>query len=107
EQIVAAFGADVGYLVRFLTDVSQPQDGNRATRKRLDRAHIAAGDARVHTIKLADLIDNSESITSHDPGFAKVYMTEKRALLEVLGDGNPELFARATDIVERWFERQP
>ncbi len=99
EDIYDAFGDGVGYLVSLLTDVSKPEDGNRATRKRIDREHIAKGDARVHTIKLADLIDNAGSIAAHDPRFAKIYVAEKRELLKVLGDGNPELFQRASALV--------
>lgn len=102
DEIVDAFGSSVGYLVAGLTDVSRPEHGNRAVRKKIDREHTALGDARVHTIKLADLIDNSDSITAHDPRFARVYMAEKRALLEVLQDGDPRLLHRARALVERW-----
>lgn len=102
EDIYAAFGNGVGYLVSYLTDTSQPEDGNRATRKRIDREHIAQGDARVHTIKLADLIDNAHSIVTHDPRFAKVFMAEKRELLQVLDDGHAELFQRASNLVEAY-----
>ncbi|MEQ8691712.1 MAG: DUF6331 family protein [Pseudomonadales bacterium] len=102
DDIRATFGDDVAYLVSYLTDVSKPADGNRALRKKLDREHIAQGDARVHTIKLADLIDNGMSITTHDPRFAKVFMTEKRELLTVLGDGDATLFKRARVMVETY-----
>jgi len=102
EDIRSAFGDDVAYLVSYLTDISKPDDGNRKLRKKMDREHIAKGDARVHTIKLADLLDNGWSITSHDPRFAKVFMAEKRELLEVLGDGNPHLFHRARVMVESY-----
>ncbi len=104
-DIKAEFGGDVAYLVSFLTDSSSLEDGNRAVRKAIDREHTAAGDARVHTIKLADLIDNSDSIQAHDQKFAQVYMKEKRLLLGVLGDGNAKLLARATAIVEEWEQR--
>lgn len=102
EDIRAAFGDDVAYLVGFLSDISTPEDGNRALRKKLDREHIAKGDARVHTIKLADLIDNSGSIQANDARFANVYMAEKRLLLEVLEDGHPVLLKQAREIVETW-----
>ena len=104
DDIAEHFGSDVATLVVYLTDISRPKDGNRATRKAIDRAHIARGDARVHTIKLADLIDNAGSIAERDPKFAAVYMQEKRLLLEVLQDGDPELLKRATKIVDDWFE---
>lgn len=102
EDIRSTFGDDVAYLVSYLTDISKPEDGNRALRKKMDREHIAKGDARVHTIKLADLIDNGWSITSHDPRFARVFMTEKRELLKVLSDGNDKLLHRARVMVETY-----
>lgn len=104
DDICLSFGEDVAYLVKYLSDVSRPEDGNRAARKEIDRHHIARGDARVHTIKLADLIDNAESIKTYDAKFAKTYMKEKRRLLDVLADGDPRLFARAQGIVDDWVE---
>lgn len=95
EAIVRAFGADVGGLVGWLTDISQPTDGNRAARKAIDRAHSARAPARAQTIKVADLIDNSRSIVRHDPGFARVYMREKALLLDALGGADPALIAAA------------
>ena len=86
-------------LVVWLTDVSKPEDGNRAARKALDRANIAAAPPQAKTIKLADLISNSASIVKHDPKFAKTYLREKRLLLEVLKDGDSTLWARANDIL--------
>jgi guanosine-3',5'-bis(diphosphate) 3'-pyrophosphohydrolase len=102
EAIELEFGAEVARLVEELTDVSRPEDGNRKTRKAIDREHSAAASPEGQTIKLADLIDNSETITKHDPDFAKVYMREKRALLEVMSDGDRDLQARAWAILRAW-----
>lgn len=90
-------------LVRWLTDVSTKEDGNRETRKRLDREHIAKAPPDAKTIKLADLIDNTKSIISRDPEFAKVYMAEKRLLLEVLTGGDATLYAMAKQIVDDYY----
>jgi len=101
-DISRRFGVYVAALVESLTDVSKPEDGNRATRKRIDREHIGeSACAQAMTIKLADLIDNSSSILAHDPEFAKVYLEEKRLLLGVLKQGDATLWARANDIVTR------
>lgn len=94
-----AFGIDIATLVGWLTDVSRPEDGNRATRKAIDRAHTAEAPAEAQTIKLADLISNSRSIMQHDPEFAKVYLEEKRLLLEVLTRGDAGLHAEASKYV--------
>jgi len=90
-----AFGIDIATLVGWLTDVSRPDQGNRAYRKAMDRAHSAEAPAEAQTIKLADLISNSRSIVQHDPAFAKTYLEEKRLLLEVMTKGDPTLMAEA------------
>ncbi|CDX26726.1 Uncharacterized 19.2 kDa protein in cobO 3'region (modular protein) [Mesorhizobium plurifarium] len=94
-QILRDFGHKVADLVSWLTDVSKPEDGNRAARKALDRDHIAGAPSEAKTIKLADLIDNTSTIKERDPDFWKIYRLEKLALLEVLKDGDPTLWARA------------
>jgi (p)ppGpp synthase/HD superfamily hydrolase len=95
ETIRSEFGESVAELVGWLTDVSRPEQGNRATRKAIDRAHSAAAPAAAQTIKLADLISNTKSIVDHAPGFAKTYLEEKRLLLEVMTKGDPVLMTEA------------
>ncbi|MDA8139781.1 MAG: HD domain-containing protein [Desulfobacteraceae bacterium] len=106
DDIDRIFGHRVMELVEQVTDVSRPSDGNRKARKDLDRLHLAKADPDGQTIKLADLIDNIGSIVSHDPGFARVYMAEKRELLAVLTAGHPTLLARATAIVDGYFAKE-
>ena len=103
-NIRIGFSPRVAELVNDLTDVSKPQDGNRATRKELDRQHTAKASPDAKTIKLADLISNSRIIMKDDPNYAKVYMKEKAALLEVLAEGNAELFRQASDIVASYYD---
>jgi hypothetical protein len=61
----------------------------------VDRAHTAAAPAEAQTIKLCDLISNTRSIVAHDEKFAKVYLAEKRELLEVMTKADPRLRERA------------
>ena len=89
----------VAELVEGLTDVSKPEDGNRKTRKAMDKDHLAKQSAEVQTIKLADVISNSQDIKANDPSFAKVYIEEMKALLEVLDRGDKTLYAKAKEIV--------
>ena len=103
EDVYQEFGFFVGSLVRGLTDVSKPEDGNRKKRKELDRIHLSNQGADVQTIKLADLINNTESITKYDLDFAKVYMKEKNLLLEILTLGDSVLHKQATDIVYDYY----
>src|ERR1700712_4335896 len=65
-QIRHLFGDTVARLVDELTDVSRPEDGSRSNRKALDRAHTAKACPDAKTIKLADLIDNTQSIADPD-----------------------------------------
>jgi len=95
-DIHMAFGIDIATLVDWLTDVSKPEDGNRAHRKAMDREHTAAAPAEAQTIKLADLISNSRSIMAHDPAFARTYLEEKRLLLAVMTRGDAGLHAEAS-----------
>jgi (p)ppGpp synthase/HD superfamily hydrolase len=99
NDIHMAFGIDIARLVGWLTDVSRPEDGNRAHRKAIDRAHTADAPAEAQTIKLADLISNSKSIMQYDPGFAKTYLAEKRLLLEVMTKGDRGLHAEASKYI--------
>lgn len=102
SELERLFGSDVASLVEMLTDVSKPEDGNRAVRKAIDRAHTATATPEAKTIKLADLLDNSVSIIDNDPRFAKVYMKEKELLLEVLTEGDPTLWKTAQSILQMY-----
>ena len=99
ETVETLFGGRVAALVGWLTDVSVPGDGNREARKAIDREHSASAPSDAQTIKLADLIDNTASITARDPDFAHVYMHEKALLLDVLVRGDRTLHARATALL--------
>ena len=99
EGIAKEVSPEVADLVKGLTDVSSPQDGNRKVRKAIDKDHLAEQNAEVQTIKLADVISNSQDIKANDPKFAKVYIEEMKALLEVLTKGDKTLYAKAKEIV--------
>jgi len=105
NDIEREFGGIVSAFVEGMTDISKPKDGNRATRKEIDRMHLKDALPPVHTIKLADLIDNSDSIMKYDSGFAKVYIAEKKLLLDVLIYGSPVLHARAVNIVADYLNK--
>lgn len=100
QTIQDFFGPRVRDLVYWLTDKSKPGDGNRANRKAIDRAHIAEAPAAAQNIKLADLIDNTETIVRYDSDFATVYLREKAQLLDAMRSADPALMARAREIME-------
>ena len=101
EDIRKEFGHWVAELVLDLTDVSKPSDGNRAVRKEIDRKHTAQAHVEAKTVKLADLISNTQSICQHDKEFAKVYIKEKEALMEVLTEGDARLYKKALHILTK------
>jgi len=106
DTIKGVFGLRIAGMVSDLTDVSKKSDGNRRVRKQIDLEHTAAASKEAKTIKLADLIDNTKSITTFDPDFAKVYMREKQRLLEVLVDGDATLFALAENMVRDYYMKR-
>jgi guanosine-3',5'-bis(diphosphate) 3'-pyrophosphohydrolase len=99
EVIEKVCGRSVAELVNMVSEISKPHDGNRQIRKEIDKEHYAKASPSAKTIKLADIIDNSRSIMKYDSNFARVYMQEKQALLEVLQEGDPRLLARANQLV--------
>ena len=102
EDIAVEFGIDVADMVVALSDPPKVEGGpNRKARKAQDRVRLANAPADVQTVKVADMIDNTESIVAHDPKFAKLYLEEKRLLLEVLTNANPKLVAIAKNQVKK------
>ena len=100
-EIFNKFGPIVFKYVMELTE--KPREGNRASRKAFERERLSGVGTPAQTIKLADLIDNSASITEYDPSFAKVYMKEKKDLLEVLGRGDKSLYKKASEIIGKFY----
>jgi len=100
DEIECLFGESVAKLVLEVTDVSKPSDGNRKVRKQKDLEHLAKASHLGKSIKLADLIHNTQSIVKHDIGFAKIYLEEKTQLLKVLKDGNGFLYQMAMHVLE-------
>jgi hypothetical protein len=82
-----------------VTNVAKPADGNRAARKAINRRHSAAASPSGQTVKLADVIANLSAIEEADPAFARLFVPEKRALLEMLTKGDAGLQARAWALV--------
>ena len=107
EDVEREFGAGVRELVDALTDVSRPDDGNRAVRKARDREHLAAASPRAQTVKLADLIDNCDDICRHNSGFGRIFLEEMGELLGVLTRADPALLKRAWAMHAKWSQRLP
>lgn len=102
DTIEELFGPRVLELVEWLTDVSKPEDGNRAERKAIDREELSRAPADVQTIKYADIISNMSNVWEHELSFAREYLEEKRLLLEAMTRGNSELYVRAWDTLYKY-----
>lgn len=99
------FGKNVRSVVEQVTDVSKPADGNRDKRKLIDRIHLSNADHWGATIKYADLISNTRDISKHDKDFARVYLKEKKLLLEVMKQGDEGMRKLAFDALKQaWLE---
>lgn len=94
------WGSDVADLVMQVTNVSKPEDGDRAVRKRIDARHISSASYWGQTIKLADLIDNTRTIVKYDKKFAVNYLLEKAELLVLMHNCNHTLKQYALDVLE-------
>jgi (p)ppGpp synthase/HD superfamily hydrolase len=100
EDINDMFGSVVAVIVDGLTDVSVPEDGNRAVRKAMDRQHSADATWAAQFVKCADIIDNASDIGDNDPSFNVVYRKEMVSLLEVLDNVKDEpIYAAAVKAV--------
>ena len=103
DLIEQEFGSNVRRLVAGLTDVAMPWDGNRDKRMGMNRDHTAEQAGDVQTVKLADVDNNIRNIAVNDPDFAPKYLSEKRDLLNVLKDGDPELYDSVKTFIREFY----
>lgn len=95
DRIADRFGAKIANMVQALTDLPRHLGGNRRERNAVTRDRLCQASYEVQSIKCADLISNTRSIVTHDPKFAKVYLEEKRLLLDVMTDCYKPLYEQA------------
>ncbi|MCH2220204.1 MAG: HD domain-containing protein [Dechloromonas sp.] len=95
QMIARLFGDEVALMVIDLTDTPLKPGFNREKRKAMDRDRLAVASPDAQSIKCADLISNTSTIVQHDPDFARVYLKEKRAVLNVLTRAHLDLLRMA------------
>jgi (p)ppGpp synthase/HD superfamily hydrolase len=76
-EIDREFGIETTNVLMWVTDTITKQQGNRATRKRLEAQKQAFGPLEAKVIKLCDNRSNTKSIVENDPNFAIPYLREK------------------------------
>lgn len=87
--------ADLEFLTK--SDVSA---GARTERLALDIARLGKAPPHVQTVKVADIIDNTGTIAERDPDYARRYLPEKKAMLEVLTAADAGLLKSALEQIE-------
>lgn len=93
---------DTMKLVIELTDVYTRENYprlNRRRRKENEFKRLGTTSAAAHTIKYADIIDNTIDIVKHDPDFARIFLQEASTLLDMITNGNRTLYKRARETV--------
>jgi len=107
----------------FLIDFMSPQDAKRTVQLTIELTDVYTKDAYPHfnrrerkdkehargakispaaqTIKYADIISNSVDIVKYDKDFGPKYLKEVRSQLKTMNNGNPELYKRAVETVEK------
>lgn len=100
EELVVRFGAEVA---QHVDDVSSSDylGMPRAVRAAQEAARLAAVVADSKDIKCSDVIVNTSTIVQSNPRFARVYIPEKRALLDSLCGARPSLLEAAREAVQR------
>lgn len=98
QQLLDLFGSRIAGGVMLLSDLER---GNRAARMLASVKRLATAPAWIQSIKCADVISNTSSIVTHDPNFARVYLREKRARLEVLTRADERLHRLASALVSQ------
>lgn len=95
SELVLLFGQRTAAIVGSLTDMPPTAALNREMRKEIDRQRLGEASSEAQGVKCADLISNTSTIVKHNPGFAKKYLPEKRATLEILTRAPPALLEQA------------
>lgn len=104
NQIAKIYGFPVAFLVEELTEVTTPEDGNRAQRKLIERERLKKVSLKAKTIKLADIYSNMISIIEHDKDFAKVFIAEMELLMPLLIAGDTNLYMMNRKIISQYYQ---
>lgn len=84
-------------------------DINWAERKIAENTRLSKASAATKNVKCLDFADNSYMLSDLDPGFCRVYMEEKRAMLNafISGGDRPDFMCYAMAIGAWMAEAQP
>lgn len=89
EDLLKAFGQPITNIVMELTRESTKEDGDKATRHKIDLIKLKKASLSSKKIKFEDINDNTDRIHKQDPTFATQYIPMKLEEIEAIYD--PEL----------------
>lgn len=105
RQLYRLFGKEVALLVSMLTNPPVHEKDSRLKRKQRQLQHYLYASPQAQTIKLADIIDNTRDVVDNDPNFAQHYLVEKQIQLNLLRNGDPQLWALAEARIRQQINR--
>ncbi|OCP21963.1 MULTISPECIES: HD domain-containing protein [unclassified Ensifer] len=100
ETIRAHFDEEIKEGLYYLTNVER-EAGNRRERHAMNIERLALAPARVQTVKLADIKDNTKNVAQLAPSFAPLFLKEKDDVMAVLKRGDPVLWSLTMDQIEQ------
>ena len=107
-EISRTFNQEVARIVRGLTNFDcinlNKRIDSRKERLKYYNEKLSRGCKKIHTIKLADIIDNLSDIEKHDPKFAKKYFGEKKQQFSLLTKGDKTLYNRCKQIIDNYYK---
>ena len=102
ENMIEKEAAQTVQLVIELTDVfikdKYPQ-WNRRKRKQKEAQRIGKISSFAQTVKYADILDNSQTLSKADDSFVETYLRESLAILNLANKGDQRLYNRVMDHV--------
>lgn len=104
EEVYEEFCPEISRIVSEVTNISKPEDGNRKFRKAIDRDHLAGASYEGQSLKYCDILHNTYDIVANDPNFARVYLHEIKANLNVMEIGDSMLRDYAYESVDCGWE---
>lgn len=93
-RLVQLFGIETANLINDLSDKYANAPFPRQQRKYAEHERLASCRAESQNIKLCDVLSNTKSIVEHDRSFAKLYLSEKLHLVQMLERANSDLRER-------------
>src|SRR3954470_13942669 len=106
EDVERELGSALAARVLEITPVSRPSEGARAQRLATDRRHFAQASAGAKLVRLAALVEQAREACHPKALMASTFVSETRALLDVLATQDARLAQQAEELLARCAARQ-